>query len=100
MIHPAPVVLDAHGVRLEPLGLQHQDGLVAAVQDGRLWELWFTAVPEPTAVESYIAAALDGQREGRMLPWAVLDAQKGLLGYANAQLALERMILAAGRGRA
>jgi N-acetyltransferase len=77
MIHPAPAVLEAHGVRLEPLGLQHQDGLVAAVQDGRLWELWFTAVPEPAAVESYITAALEGQHEGRMLSWAVLDAQTG-----------------------
>lgn len=74
MIRPLPVTLEARGVRLEPLGLHHQDGIVAAVQDGRLWELWFTAVPEPSAVESYITAALAGQREGRMLPWAVLDA--------------------------
>ena len=74
MIRPLPVTLEARGVRLEPLGLHHHDGIVAAVQDGRLWELWFTAVPEPSAVESYITAALAGQREGRMLPWAVLDA--------------------------
>jgi RimJ/RimL family protein N-acetyltransferase len=75
MIRPLPVILEARGVRLEPLGLHHQNGIVAAVQDGRLWELWFTAVPEPSTVESYITAALAGQREGRMLPWAVLDAQ-------------------------
>jgi N-acetyltransferase len=75
MIRPLPVILEARGVRLEPLGLHHQDGIVTAVQDGRLWELWFTAVPEPSAVEPYITAALAGQREGRMLPWAVLDAQ-------------------------
>ena len=75
MIRPLPVTLEARGVRLEPLGLHHQNGIVAAVQDGRLWELWFTAVPELSAVESYITAALAGQREGRMLPWAVLDAQ-------------------------
>jgi RimJ/RimL family protein N-acetyltransferase len=77
MIHPSPVVLEAHGVRLEPLEPKHGAGIAAAVQDGRLWELWFTAVPEPGKVEAYVAAALAGQREGRMLPWAVLDAGTG-----------------------
>jgi RimJ/RimL family protein N-acetyltransferase len=77
MIHPRPLGLEAHGIRLEPLGPQHEVGLVAAAQDGRLWELWYTAVPEPNAVERYIATALEGQRAGHMLPWAVLDAQSG-----------------------
>jgi RimJ/RimL family protein N-acetyltransferase len=58
---------------LEPLSPQHRDGLVAAATDGRLWELWFTSVPEPDQAATYIANALDGQKAGHMLPWAVRE---------------------------
>jgi RimJ/RimL family protein N-acetyltransferase len=68
-----PTLLEGHGVRLEPLGPEHRDGIETAVNDGRLWELWFTAVPGPDAVGDYIRAALDGQASGRMLPWAVRE---------------------------
>jgi RimJ/RimL family protein N-acetyltransferase len=70
---PQPVVLEGHGVRLEPLTVEHHDALVAAATDGRLWELWFTAVPEPRETRAYIATALAGQAAGHMLPWAVRD---------------------------
>jgi RimJ/RimL family protein N-acetyltransferase len=70
---PRPVVLEGHGVRLEPLTVEHHDALVAAAGDGRLWELWFTAVPEPRETRAYIATALAGQGAGHMLPWAVRD---------------------------
>jgi len=73
MISPAPVTLEGHGIRLEPLGPAHEDGLAAAAADGRLWELWYTSVPEPAGVGLYIAAALEGQRGGHMLPWAVRE---------------------------
>ena len=68
-----PVILEGHGVRLEPLTAAHRGDLVAASSDGSLWELWFTAIPEPDRMEAYIGLALDGQREGHMLPWAVRD---------------------------
>jgi len=73
MITLAPITLEGHGVRLEPLSPQHRDGLVAAATDGRLWELWFTSVPEPDQAATYIANALDGQKAGHMLPWAVRE---------------------------
>src|SRR5437879_10258429 len=79
MINPTPVSLEGHGVRLEPLSLAHREGLAAAVADGRLWELWFTAVPEPEKVESYINTALEGQRAGQMLPWAVRELSTGAI---------------------
>lgn len=75
MIHPEPVTLEGHGVRLEPLTRFHADALGRAVADGRLWELWYTAVPEPDAVAAYIAEALVGQGAGRMLPWVVVEAR-------------------------
>lgn len=77
MIDPQPIVLENAGVRLEPLGVEHVDGLKSAVADGALWELWYTAVPEPAGMESYIEAALAGQRAGHMLPWVVRDRASG-----------------------
>ena len=60
-------------MRLEPLAPAHEEGLRAAAADGRLWELWFTSVPDPEQVADYIASALAGQAAGHMLPWAVRD---------------------------
>ncbi|MDB4912197.1 MAG: GCN5-related N-acetyltransferase [Gemmatimonadetes bacterium] len=77
MLTPAPITLEGHGVRLEPLAPSHAESLMAAVSDGKLWELWFTSVPEPTQVSEYIESALEGQRAGTMLPWAVRELGTG-----------------------
>lgn len=79
MIEIEPVVLEGRGVRLEPLSVEHENGLAAAVADGRLWELWFTSVPRPAEMGSYIADALAGQRAGHMLAWAVRDVMSGTI---------------------
>lgn len=79
MIVPATVTLEGGGVRLEPLTLDHCDGLATAAADGRLWELWYTSVPEPEAVRAYVADALRGQQDGHMLPWAVRDLATGAI---------------------
>jgi N-acetyltransferase len=73
MITLAPVVLEGHGVRLEPLTAGHEAALASAVADGRLWELWFTSVPEPAHTAAYIEDALKGQTAGHMLPWVVRE---------------------------
>ena len=79
MIAPRPATLEGHGVRLEPLSLEHEKGLAAAADDGKLWELWFTSVPEPDKTRAYIDAALKGQGDGQMLPWVVRDAKDGTI---------------------
>ncbi len=79
MIKLHPVTLEGHGVRLEPLAHEHHDGLVAAACDGRLWELWFTSVPEPEQMQLYISQALAGQQEGHTLPWTVRDLTSGAI---------------------
>jgi RimJ/RimL family protein N-acetyltransferase len=79
VIAPAPCALEGNGVRLEPLTPAHRDELVAAATDGRLWELWYTSVPTPNEAEAYIAAALDGQRAGHMLPWVVRELASGAI---------------------
>lgn len=73
MIKPVPATLEGHGVRLEPLSPDHENGLRAAAQDGRLWELFFTSVPDPENTRKYIEDALKGQERGEMLPWTVRD---------------------------
>lgn len=77
MIEIAPLTLEAYGVRLEPLSHAHGADLTTAVTDGRLWELWFTAAPEPDQIDVYIANALAGQRAGHTLPWAVRETGTG-----------------------
>ena len=95
MIDLHPTVLEGGGIRLEPLTDEHTEALGAAAADGRLWEIWFTAVPPPDGVRGYIADALQGQREGRMLPWAVRDLASGaVIGstrYHDIVPALERV---------
>ena len=77
MISPIPVTLEGRGVRLEPLSSTHASGIAGASADGALWELWYTAVPEPARVGEYIDTALQGQKAGHMLPWAVRDLASG-----------------------
>ena len=77
MISVAPVVLEANGVRLEPMTEAHQAALSTAAADGELWNLWFTAVPPPGGMPSYVADAIAGQRDGHMLPWVVRDLETG-----------------------
>jgi RimJ/RimL family protein N-acetyltransferase len=95
MISPKPVTLEGHGVRLEPMEKKHEEGLEAAAQDGKLWELWFTSVPAPGETAKYIETALQGQRDGHMLPWVVYDLREraivGSTRYHDIVAAAERV---------
>lgn len=77
MIDVQPVTLEGHGVRLEPLALEHEQELREAAADGELWTLRITSVPEPERTAAYIEAALQGQAAGIMLPFAVRDLGSG-----------------------
>jgi RimJ/RimL family protein N-acetyltransferase len=74
-----PVTLEGNGVKLEPLTAAHRDGLAEAAADGKLWELWFTSVPDPQSTTAYIADALSGQQAGHMLAWVVREAATGVI---------------------
>jgi len=77
MHKPEPVVLQDARVRLEPLAADHASALELAARDGELWNLRITSVPAPGETAAYIAAALKGQAEGHMLPFAVVDIASG-----------------------
>ncbi len=79
MINVQPTILEGGGIRLEPLNDDHHEALAAATADGRLWEIWFIAVPPPEGMRAYVAEALKGQREGHMLPWVVRDLESGAI---------------------
>jgi RimJ/RimL family protein N-acetyltransferase len=79
MLSIHPVTLEGYGIRLEPLAYAHEEELAVAATDGKLWELWFTMVPEPEHVCAYIADALAGQAAGHMLPWAVRELTSGTI---------------------
>jgi len=76
MITLHPVTLERDGVRLEPLTQDHAPGIAEAVKDGELWNLWFTQIPDPNSVPAYIEKALEEQRRGTMLPWAVKSGSR------------------------
>lgn len=69
--------------------------LETAAADGRLWELFYTAVPAPGEAAAYIDAALRGQAEGRMLTFTVREiASDTIIGstrYCNIDAGLPRL---------
>lgn len=72
-----PTTLRAHGVRLEPLQLQHEQGLREAAADGQLWRIRVTSVPEPEETRAYIETALQMFEQGSRMAFAVIDEASG-----------------------
>ena len=72
-----PVTLTGQHVRLAPLSAAHHDELVAAVRDGQLWQLWYTAIPTPEGMAAEIQRRLNLQAQGSMCPFAVIDPATG-----------------------
>ena len=69
--------LDGKKVRLIPLEKSHKDGLLKAASDGKLWEMWFTAVPSEKSIDNYIEHALNQKEKGKEFPYVVLDLKNG-----------------------
>ncbi len=76
---PPLVVLNGHGVRLEPLAQTHASDLQKASAEGQLHRLWYTSVPEPDDVPSEIDRRLGLRAQGSMLPFAVIEEKPGPL---------------------
>lgn len=77
MRKPEPCTLETPLVRLEPLSADHACELESAARDGELWNLRVTSVPAPGETAAYVAAALQGQDGGHMLPFVVRDRPSG-----------------------
>jgi RimJ/RimL family protein N-acetyltransferase len=72
-----PSTLSGNDAVLEPLSIEHHDGLVEAVRDGELWKLWYTTVPSPEQMRAEIARRLQLQQAGTMCPWTVRSRGTG-----------------------
>jgi RimJ/RimL family protein N-acetyltransferase len=68
----SPVTLEGKYMRLEPLTAAHADSLVAAAADGELWNSSVTIVPSRETIFAYIQAALNGQAQGKELPFVIV----------------------------
>jgi RimJ/RimL family protein N-acetyltransferase len=90
-----PATLKGRHVELHPLSLDHLNGLVAAVEDGEIWKLWYTSAPKPENVEAEIHRRLQLQQAGAMLPFTVIDPGTGqavgMTTYMNVDAANRRV---------
>ena len=62
---------------LEPLSMSHETALIEAASDGQLWKSRVTNVPDASMMSAYIGAALEGQAEGRELPFVIIRKSSG-----------------------
>jgi RimJ/RimL family protein N-acetyltransferase len=65
-----PRVLEGPNVRLEPLTLEHLDGLCDAGLDPELWKLTVSRIKTRADMQRYLEDALADQRVGSALPFA------------------------------
>jgi RimJ/RimL family protein N-acetyltransferase len=77
------IALHGRHARLEPLSLDQVDGLIEAVKDGELWNLWYTSIPRPENMAQEIDRRLGLQKAGAMLPFTVLDADGRIAGMTT-----------------
>jgi N-acetyltransferase len=73
----APITLTGKQVQLVPIAPGHEHGLIEATQDGALWQLWFTSVPNPAQVAEFITTALDLQRTDSALAFSIIEIRSG-----------------------
>ncbi|MCI1015162.1 N-acetyltransferase [Herbaspirillum sp. BH-1] len=91
----SPITLKGQFATVEPLHPEHHDALIAAVSDGKLWKLWYTAIPKPETMRAEIERRLHLQQQGSMLPFVIrrndTGALCGMTTYMNADVAHRRV---------
>jgi len=84
---PEPKILQGNYIRLEPLSLEHLDGLCEIGLDQEIWRWSPAPITTSEEMRSYIATALRWQAEGTALPFAtVLNETNQVVGstrFAN-----------------
>ena len=81
------VVLEGSRVRLEPMSLDHVDGLTAVGLEPELWRITASSIASRQDMTAYVNAALSAQRAGTALPFVtVLKREERIIGstrFAN-----------------
>lgn len=73
----AAPTLEQGNIRLEPLSIEHLQGLITATQDGELWNIRVTSAPHPDQVAAYIEHALQQREQQQRQAFAVINTQTG-----------------------
>ncbi len=77
MMLPEIPVLEGDFVRLEPLNYQHSHDLSIACEDGKLYDLWYTSIPNPETMKAEIDRRQSLYRAGTMMPFAIVEKSSG-----------------------
>ena len=77
MALPAIPILEGTFVRLEPLSQDRADELSTACEDGKLYEIWYTSVPDQAGMRAEIDRRLGLYGAGSMMPFATVDIESG-----------------------
>jgi RimJ/RimL family protein N-acetyltransferase len=72
-----PIVLEGQFVRLEPLRLEHLDGLAEVAFDPALWEFTLARPVDRAGLEAWLQTALDNAAAGTEMPFATVDRASG-----------------------
>lgn len=87
--------LEGNIVRLVPLTSEHKDALLSAATDGQLWELWYTSIPSPETIDSYIETAIQQNKNQESLVFVVIEkATNTIVGttrYCNVDMEHRRL---------
>jgi|SRR5215210_1542750 len=71
------MVLEGDVVRLEPMTLEHLDGLSEVGLDPEIWRFTLVMIRSPKDMRTYIESALSLQREGTTLPFVTIERRSG-----------------------
>jgi RimJ/RimL family protein N-acetyltransferase len=74
------------------MDIQYLNVLQEAVKDGELWKLWYTFVPKPEVMESWIIKAIAEQSEGVSVPFVIRRNTDNLIVGSTRFMNIERDI--------
>ena len=90
-----PTTLEGTHVRLEPFTLDHLDALCEVGLDPELWKFTTSLVRTREEMQRYIETALEWQKNGTALPFAIIEKKSGkVVGstrYANIERTHRRL---------
>jgi N-acetyltransferase len=82
--------LDGEQITLRPLTREDGPAIVEAASDGKLWELFYTAVPSADEIETYLDSAFTQKSYGRAMPFVVIDRRNDRLVGATRYMRMNR----------
>lgn len=87
---PSPATLGGTYVRIEPLGLEHVEGLAAATAgDEEVWR-WLPAFPaDEPELRALVEAALADRAAGNRFPWVILESATGRMVGSSSYLDID-----------